>query len=344
MMPDIGEVRVYGETGALIELGAGMQTSLSGTQNIFIKGALLGKSKEEMTELYPKIAEFSELGDFLAAPIKTYSSGMRLRLGFSVAVHMRPDLLLLDEILAVGDYAFKQKCRGYINELLTNAGVVFVSHSMDDVRQICDSVIVLDRGKVLFHGAPKKAINLYYELASKGGGLANPGAPHQSFYGELFDNQERIKDVDHHWANGEGAPQYEFNTWDPGWHRVRFKLTRKPRRLVVGLTVWTQDGMKVTGIASDMATHEIFDHNSLEHDIMLHLPKLSLNAGSYVSTLTIVDNGEALYRGLNKSIKVESRTQGIGVATPAHEWMNFQNPDMVSFINCCTQGRVGCVM
>lgn len=321
MLPDAGEVRTYGTTGALIELGAGMKPSLSGKRNIFIKGALLGKTPEEMQELYPKIAAFSELGEFLHSPLKTYSSGMRLRLGFSVAVYMRPDILLLDEILAVGDYAFNQKCRGHINEMLRSAGVVFVTHALNEVRQICDRVIVLDRGSIVFQGDPKKAIDVYHDLGKNNlGGLANSGTPTISFYGDLIRNEERIAFVQHEWRNNDPANSDLFDTWGPAECHIAFKLKQQPRRLVIGVTIWTQDGLKVTGVATDMCDDEIFDHKRLDHKLILSAEKLSLNPGSYVSTVTIVDNGEAIYRGLLKNFVVTSSKRNHGVFTLTHDW------------------------
>ena len=321
MLPDIGEVRVRGEIGALIELGAGMQASLSGRQNIFIKGALLGKTPSEMEALYPQIAEFSELGEFLSAPIKTYSSGMRLRLGFSIAVHMEPDVLLLDEILAVGDYAFNQKCRGRINTLIQKAGVIFVSHSMNDIRQICDRVIVLDRGKIAYHGPSKKAVSTYFDLAeSNKGGLKNAANESVSFYGELYHATDRIEVLEHSWCDEHGTPKTAFNTWEPAYYRAKFRLTEKPKRLILGISVWTQDGLKVAGFATDMFDHELLDHDALEHDVIMEMPTFALNTGEYVSTISVVDNGVALFRGLNDNITGLTNKRSVGFVTPVHNW------------------------
>ena len=110
IMPDTGEIKIKGEVGALIELGAGFHPMLSGRENIYIKGALLGKSKDKMEEIYEDIINFAELGSFIDAPLKSYSSGMHVRLGFAIAIFMEPDILLLDEVLAVGDFKFRQKC------------------------------------------------------------------------------------------------------------------------------------------------------------------------------------------------------------------------------------------
>ena len=131
--PDKGEIMIKGRVGALIALGAGFHPYFSGRENIYLNGAILGISRGELDAQFDKIVEFSEIGDFIDAPVATYSSGMRVRLGFSVAIAMKPDVLLIDEVLAVGDLGFKVKCLNEINELMKNAAVIFVSHSMQFV-------------------------------------------------------------------------------------------------------------------------------------------------------------------------------------------------------------------
>ncbi len=160
-MPDQGEICIKGTVGALIELGAGFHPMLTGRENIYIKGALLGKSKEEMDELYQQIVDFAELGEFINSPIKTYSSGMHMRLGFAVAVHINPDILLMDEVFAVGDFRFRQKCMDKINQMREHTSTVFVSHSMGTVSLFCDRVIVLDKGVIAYEGQPEDAIKYY---------------------------------------------------------------------------------------------------------------------------------------------------------------------------------------
>lgn len=160
--PDKGEIMVKGRVGALIALGAGFHPYFSGRENIYLNGAILGISRDELDAQFDKIVEFSEIGDFIDAPVATYSSGMRVRLGFSVAIAMKPDVLLIDEVLAVGDLGFKVKCLNEINELMKNAAVIFVSHSMQFVYRICTQVMVLNGGKIAHHDNNVEAGIDYY--------------------------------------------------------------------------------------------------------------------------------------------------------------------------------------
>ena len=149
--PDKGEIMIKGRVGALIALGAGFHPYFSGRENIYLNGAILGISRDELDAQFDKIVEFSEIGDFIDAPVATYSSGMRVRLGFSVAIAMKPDVLLIGEVLAVGDLGFKVKCLNEINELMKNAAVIFVSHSMQFVYRICTKIMVLNEGRIVHH-------------------------------------------------------------------------------------------------------------------------------------------------------------------------------------------------
>jgi lipopolysaccharide transport system ATP-binding protein len=150
--PDRGEIMLRGRVGALIALGAGFHPHFTGRENVYLNGAILGLRRDELDAHFEKIVEFSEIGDFIDAPVATYSSGMRVRLGFSVAMTMNPDLLLIDEVLAVGDLSFKIKCLNAINDMLHNAAVIFVSHSMQLVSRIATQIMVLQEGRIDHHG------------------------------------------------------------------------------------------------------------------------------------------------------------------------------------------------
>jgi len=163
-MPDKGRIETKGRVGALIELGAGFHPMLSGRENIYISGAILGLSRKEIDDKFDSIVEFSELEDFIDTPVKFYSSGMYVRLGFAVAVHLEPDVLLIDEVLAVGDAGFRSKCYKFISETLEKAGVIFVSHNLPAVSRICSRVLVLDEGEVVHNGRVEKGVLKYKEF------------------------------------------------------------------------------------------------------------------------------------------------------------------------------------
>jgi ABC-type polysaccharide/polyol phosphate transport system ATPase subunit len=161
-VPTKGKVKVSGKIAPLIELGAGFHPELSGRENIYINGAILGISRNEMEKKFKEIVEFSELGEFIDTPIKHYSSGMYMRLGFSVAISVNPDIFLVDEILAVGDSAFQEKCLKKM-ESFKKKGVtmIMVSHSMEQIKRNAKRGIVLVGGKIIFDGEIHKAIDQY---------------------------------------------------------------------------------------------------------------------------------------------------------------------------------------
>jgi homopolymeric O-antigen transport system ATP-binding protein len=160
--PTAGKVEVRGSLAPLIELGAGFHHDLTGRENILLNGLLMGYSRREMQEREGRIIEFAEIGDFIDAPVKQYSSGMYMRLAFSVATEIDPDILLIDEILAVGDAPFRQKCVERMQDF-RRAGktILFVSHSMEQVAQLCDRVILIDQGNLIADGPSDEVIAVY---------------------------------------------------------------------------------------------------------------------------------------------------------------------------------------
>ena len=160
--PDKGKISVKGNVGALIEVGAGFHPLLTGRENIYINAAILGMTKEEVDEKFDEIVEFADIGDFLDVPVKHYSSGMFVRLGFAVAVHCEPDILLVDEVLAVGDIKFQSKSLRKMQEILNKGvSIVFISHNMDAVRRVCKKVVFLNHGKIIDSGESEKMILKY---------------------------------------------------------------------------------------------------------------------------------------------------------------------------------------
>jgi ABC-type polysaccharide/polyol phosphate transport system ATPase subunit len=165
--PTQGRVQLPAGTrvGTIIELGVGFHPELTGRENIFLGASIHGLTRKEIQNVYSRIVEFSELQNFMDTPIKNYSSGMHARLGFALAVSFNPDVLLVDEILAVGDEAFQQKCENQIDKIRAEGKtIIFVSHSADAVRKICDSACVLDHGSVVFLGKADEAIDHYHKM------------------------------------------------------------------------------------------------------------------------------------------------------------------------------------
>jgi len=166
--PDKGRVEIRGKVGALIEVGAGFHPMLTGRENVYINGSILGMSAREVDDNFDDIINFAEIDDFINTPVKYYSSGMYVRLGFAIAAHLQPDILLVDEILAVGDAGFQRKCMKQIKKYLSNGGcVVLVTHNILHVHSLADTCIVLDNGVIAYSGAPNEAAETYYKVTTK---------------------------------------------------------------------------------------------------------------------------------------------------------------------------------
>ncbi|MCL1813456.1 MAG: ABC transporter ATP-binding protein [Treponema sp.] len=162
--PDTGSVNITGSISPMLELGAGFDPELTAGENIYLEGALLGHSRAFMREHYNEIVEFSELADFMNIPIKNYSTGMRARMAFSVATVVRPEILVVDEVLAVGDAAFKRKCENKIQEMLKSATtLLLVSHSNDQIERLCEKALWLRKGKAVMTGGAKEVCAAYAE-------------------------------------------------------------------------------------------------------------------------------------------------------------------------------------
>ena len=188
--PDEGKITIRGRVGALIELGAGFNPLLTGRENIFNNGAVLGFSRKEIEEKVEGIIDFSEIREFIDMPVQNYSSGMKVRLGFAIASQMEPDVLIIDEVLAVGDVGFRMKCLTRIGSLLSKTAVIFVSHSMPQVSRISNKVLLMENGKpVVCNYDVSKAIDIYYNHFSNTEKVIGGN-------GKVKIQRFRVKDVD----------------------------------------------------------------------------------------------------------------------------------------------------
>jgi lipopolysaccharide transport system ATP-binding protein len=178
--PDVGEITIRGRMAAIIELGAGFDPILSGRENVYINASILGLSREEVDDILPAIIEFSDLHDFIDTPVKFYSSGMHARLAYSIASNLSPDIFLVDEVLAVGDFEFRQKCLRHMQGFVENGGtLLFVSHAAPQIQMLCNRGLVLENGRSVFQGTALEALDHYYandlhrqaELATQAEGL-----------------------------------------------------------------------------------------------------------------------------------------------------------------------------
>ena len=168
--PTRGRIELLGKTASMLEVGTGFNPELTGRENIYLSGAILGMSKAEIDANFDQIVAFSEIGKFIDTPVKRYSSGMYVRLAFSVASHLEPDILIIDEVLAVGDQKFRQKCMDRMNEIAgSNKTILCVSHQMNVIRELCDRVLVLQNGKLVFDGSTQEGIRFYLDETAQSG-------------------------------------------------------------------------------------------------------------------------------------------------------------------------------
>ncbi len=166
--PTEGEVHVEGKVAALLELTAGFSMQMTGRENIYLKGYILGLTDNEIKRLEERIIDFAELGDYIDQPVRTYSSGMKMRLGFAINVNIEPDVLVIDEALSVGDATFKKKCKKKIADTIASGvTVLYVSHSADSVKELCSRAIYMKKGKLMFDGPAEEALSIYKEDKAK---------------------------------------------------------------------------------------------------------------------------------------------------------------------------------
>ncbi|HTF87869.1 MAG TPA: ABC transporter ATP-binding protein [Planctomycetota bacterium] len=245
--PTTGSVKVQGRVASLLELGAGFHPEFSGRDNIKLNCSVLGMSDAEIAERYPKIVEFSELGDFIDRPVKTYSSGMYVRLGFSVAASVDPDILLIDEALSVGDEHFRGKCINRLNDFRDQGKtIIFVSHDMGAVKSMCQWVVLMDKGEILEQGTAEKVADEYLKRAKARGNermsAINRGT---SAYPRWGSGEIEVTDVD--MLGGDGQPAHAFTTGEAFTVRLRWKAHQDTKEPVFGLGLYRSDGTYVNG-------------------------------------------------------------------------------------------------
>lgn len=280
--PDRGRIEVKGRVGALIALGAGFNPILTGRENVYIAGSVLGLSKREIDRKYEEIVEFAELEDFMQAPVQSYSSGMQVRLGFAVASSLNPDVLLIDEVLAVGDVGFRTKCYNRIYEVCKNAAVVFVSHSMPQIDRLCNRVILMSGGRVEFDGDNGRAIDKYYEL-----------------FPSISRSPQVADGVDIEAVEVNGSADFgKFEISDDRLLRVKItgEIAERAKRLEVRVSL-LEPSMELTGQACSRFTGMDLENPGGRFEISVEVPNLHLGSGRKKLSIAVVDRdtNEILY-------------------------------------------------
>jgi len=283
ILPDKGKVYRGGKITALLELGTGFNFELTGIENIYLNGILLGMKKDEIDNKLNEIINFSELGDFIHEPLKTYSSGMVMRLAFSIAINANPDCFIVDEALAVGDAHFQQKCIRKFKEFKENGGsIIFVSHDMNAVRILCDRVILLNRGNIIDEGEPEKVTNSYNLLLAKLNG-ENEGIilkDKDKSYG-TFD--VKIEEV---YINGSESNTNIISSGEYCNLEIKIRAFKNIYDATVGFLIRDRFGQDIFGINTSLLGKKLDFEKGKSYKLVFSFP-LNLAPGKYTITVAI---------------------------------------------------------
>ena len=330
--PTRGSLAVAGRISALIELGAGFHPEISGRENVAINGIMLGLTRREVDERFDEIVDFAELREFIDAPVKTYSSGMYMRLGFSVAIHVDPDVLLIDEVLAVGDEAFTRKCLDKIGEFHRRGKtIVLVTHSLGLVEKMCDETLWLRHGRKAGIGDPKRVVDAYLTYVAGGEEAllardqaaapapeaeTKPEGYREGRWGSREVEITRVRLVDdrgqerHVFASGEGVTL-----------RLEVEARAEVEDFVFGVGIFTADGVSVYGTNTHIEDY-VPRRAVGRGEVSLELSDLRLVEGTYLLDVAVHRRDGTPYdyhRGLH-SFRVKSRIKDVGVYRPPHRW------------------------
>ena len=259
--PTEGQVVVRGRVAPLISVGVGFHPELSGRENVYVNGTILGLTRPEIDRRFDEIADFAEIGDFLDTPVKFYSSGMFVRLGFSVSALADPDVMLIDEVLAVGDFAFQLKCFDRMERLRTSgATVVIVSHNLNAVRRLCERTLVVHDGELRYDGGTVEALSLYHELLSEPRDVDDfaPGDGQHTPVGELATiDAAEVEDV--RLLGPDGTPAHHFDTGDTVTVEASITIREPVEHPIFGIGIVTEAGAHAYGERWRLASIEGFD-------------------------------------------------------------------------------------
>lgn len=275
--PTSGTVKLNGRVSSLLELGAGFHSELTGRENIFLNGAILGIPKATILARFDRIVDFAGIRDFLDMPVKHYSSGMYVRLGFAVAVEMDPEILLIDEVLAVGDVAFQTKCLARIRDFQRRGKtLLLVSHALQTVEEFCNRVFLIHQGRLVAQGAPADVIFTYLRsYMGEGGGV------HAVEYGS-----REVSIVNVRFLDAGGRETGHMTTGQPMTVEISYQASRRVERPVFGFSIKTGNGMFVFGSNTQLAGRQIETIEGAGR-IRLHFDALSLMQGNFFLSVSI---------------------------------------------------------
>jgi len=284
LLPDSGEIRIDGRITGLLELGTGFDHALTGLDNIMANGLLIGMSREEILSVQDQIIEFSELGEYIHEPVRTYSSGMVMRLAFSIAIHASPACFVVDEALSVGDGHFQQKCMRRIRQFRdSGGGIIFVSHDLNAVKMLCDRALVLDSGRIAFEGEAEEAVNHYNRIMARLDEQEQQlldQSRHSQSYGTL-----EAEILDAH-IKGEESGCDTLAAGEEAGLEVTIRANQQIPALSVGFMIRDRFGQDIFGTNSYLLGEPLNLEKGQQHRIQFSLP-LNLAPGKYTLTLAL---------------------------------------------------------
>jgi lipopolysaccharide transport system ATP-binding protein len=329
--PDKGSVRVHGRIGALLELGVGFHPELSGRENVFISGVIAGLTRREVAQRFESIVAFAELQRFTEGPLRTYSTGMQMRLAFAVAVHTAPEILLIDEVLAVGDASFQQKCLQRIAQFKAEGcAIILVSHDTGLIQQLCDEVLWLRAGRIVAQGDPEMVVGQYLDEMNAETRRRTPTVwpTLQTRMGtELRVNENRfgsleLEITDVRLLEPRGAPATELDSGDPLRVEIDYLSPQPVQAPIFGVTISRADGLvccDTSTAASDLILPTIHGRGQ----ITLHLERLDLASGQYYVDVGAYETGWAYaydYHWHVYPLLIRAPGGHHGVLRPPHRW------------------------
>ncbi len=329
--PDEGQVTVQGRIGALLDLGAGFHPDLTGRENVFVNGVIAGLTRHEVAQRFDAIVDFAELGAFIDNPLRTYSTGMQMRLGFAVAVHIDPEILLIDEILAVGDLAFQRKCLDRIAQFKDEGcTIILVSHDANSIQQLCDEALWLRRGKLVAYGPADVVAGQYVEEMSAETRRRTP-ATHPVMRtpagAELRVNENRfgsmeVEIVAVRLLDPAGFPVTELDSGDSLHIEIEYLAPNPIPRPIFGVTISREDGLVCYDTSTDLAGHRLPTvHGSGQ--ITFQIERLDLNGGQYYVDVGVYEREWAYaydYHWHVYPLIVRPTGGEKGILHPPHRW------------------------
>jgi ABC-type polysaccharide/polyol phosphate transport system ATPase subunit len=358
LKPTTGRIDVAGRVAALIELGAGFHPEISGRENVYINGAVLGMSRREIDERYDAIVEFSGLADFIDEPVKNYSSGMYVRLGFAVAIHTEPDVLLVDEVLAVGDESFTHRCLRRIEDFLARGKtLLLVSHSLGMIEEYCDRVLWLDGGECRLLGAPRFVVDAYRKAVAEEEGRGHQEAkeeraralesaesaqpPTEAATADESDGAEEAEPAAAatepeevlRWGSREAEvtavrlldserrERYYFDSGEEVCFEIEVEASRPLTDVVFGVGLFTPRGIECWGTNTSLEGYASEGLDSLATARVI-CPALRLAPGEYLLDVAVHSREGYPYDYQRRvlSFTVTARADGVGIYFPEHHW------------------------